>query len=84
VPTRRGPSPGGQWWDTFDFSEFEPPRTVSCGPRGTVDCPDLDRPRPFAKHYLGIETLSNDAMNAVWIGDMLEYETNWTISCGKP
>jgi hypothetical protein len=32
MPTRRGPAPGGQRWDMFDFSEFGPPRTVPCGP----------------------------------------------------
>jgi hypothetical protein len=26
--------------------------------------------------HLGIETLSNDAINAIWASDMLEYETN--------
>jgi hypothetical protein len=40
VPTRRGLAPGGQLWDKFDFSEFEPPRIVLCGPCGTVNRPD--------------------------------------------
>jgi hypothetical protein len=36
VPTCRGPAPGGQRWDGFNYSDFGPPRTVPCGPCGTI------------------------------------------------
>jgi hypothetical protein len=67
VPTRKGPSPGGQRWDEFDFFKFGPPRTVQCGPCGTVNRPNPwtvrvwtgpDRHGPFAKYYLNREQLS--------------------------
>jgi hypothetical protein len=45
VPTRRSPTPGGQRWDIFDFSEFGPPSTVPYRP-WTMNRPDLDRTGP--------------------------------------
>jgi hypothetical protein len=39
-PVRGGPTPGGQRWDEFDFSEFGPPRTVPSGPYRTVNRPN--------------------------------------------
>jgi hypothetical protein len=51
IPSRGGPTSGGQRWDGFNFFKFGPPSTDLCGPCGTVDRASLnrtgsDRPRP--------------------------------------